>query len=231
MSELSIEITSRELAELVNPVTPCAGTDDFTPILKAVRIESRGAYLTASATDRFRVGVSRIKPAVTPPAGLAFTLGIAELKRIQAIFKGTRHTTPSLRLTVTEAGLRVESLGGFEGFSSASMTFSLLTGDFPRLAPLIANHDNSSTEPVKTVALNAKFLAAFQHAVSDGSPLVVRSANYGKPVIVTVGDYFIGALMPTRRAGEPANTGDPELTEWIEMFGDDAKKSEETKAA
>ena len=220
MSALTIDVRASAFAELVKPIIPLASPDGMLPILNAVKVETRGEYMTATATDRFRVGISRIKPDGPTPAGFNALIRLSELRQMLTIFKATKNNDPILTLTleITDdhtSRLRVTQSGGFN-FIDASMTFGLMTGDYPRTAPLFTSFAKNTSEPAALVGMNAAYLADFRHALRNRSDtLVIHAANANKPTIVTVHDYFIGAIMPVS-----VNADDSNATKWVAFLTD-----------
>lgn len=204
MSDTTLEITASQFATLVRPVIPLV-SDDFTPILNSVRIQTHGKYVIAMATDRFRLGIHRIKLETAPPAAFEATIRLSELKRILSIFKPTRTVDSILTLTIEADDLiRVNQSGGF-GFIDASMTFRIERGEYPDSRRVInaalAETDEKSTE----TAFNPSYLASFKNAPRERNvPLVIHSSAPGKATVISAGDDFIGAIMPVRLASGAA---------------------------
>ena len=219
MTEPTFTITAREFRDLVTPVIPLACKDRMTPILNAVRIESVGKYLTASATDRFTVGICRHAPANKPPKGLAIVIPLPSIRLILSTFKPSRDMDPELEFAVTAGGkrLKVNQAGGAFDFLDASITYPLETGQWPALPKVIIDRIESEDVPATTISLNAAHLAKFQHAVRHGEPLEIKVGCNNKAVLVTVGDHFVGALMPTSRSSDN-ESGTSTLAEWVKLF-------------
>lgn len=228
MTEISFDISTKDLARLVKPVVPLAHKDGMLPLLNSVQLAAAGEYLTAAATDRYRIGISRIKTEAAPPEGLSIRIGLDELRRILLIFKSDAKMERTVTITVLDDRVKVEQAFGF-GFIDASMSFPLVVGDYPPLAKLFSAAQLSN--PVVSVGLNASHLSDFRHAIREGEPLVVRSASANKPVIVTAGDHFIGALMPVRTQPETATASFDSWTGVLASMKSDAKSATSDKAA
>lgn len=233
MSAPSFEITAKQFAQLVRPVVPLAAADGMLPILNAVHFYSAGDYLVASATDRFRLGIHRRRLDGAPPVDLKFGLSLASISRIGQIFRGPRTFDPVLRFSIEDGLARVSQTGGLEGIVEASVAFPLVDGEFPNLPKIITNGLDSDMERADTVGVNSAFLADFQHAVTDATPLVIRMGGTDldkastRPLILTAGEDFIGLLMPVRfEPTEHSRT----LTDW-QTFLDPKPKRAPRKAA
>ena len=222
MTEPTFTLTAREFRDLVTPVIPMAHKDRTIPILNAVRIESVGNYLIASATDRYAVGMSRHTPSEKPPKGLAIMIPLASLRFILATFKPSRDVDPQLEFVVTAKGERLRlNQTGFDLFE-ASITYPLEQGAWPRLPEVITNQAQSDEPPTKMIGLNASLLAKFQGAVRGGEPIEITIGANNKPILITAGDHFIGALMPTPLSN--SDTGTSTVSEWSALL-DSAPKS------
>jgi len=224
MTEPTLTLTAREFRDLVTPVIPMAHKDRMIPILNAVRIESVGNYLIASATDRFAIGMSRHAPSEKPPKGLAIMIPLPSLRLILATFKPSRDVDPQLEFIVTAKGerLRLNQTGGAFDFFEASITYPLEQGEWPGLPKIITNQADSDETPTKVIGLNASLLAKFQGAVRGGEPIEITIGANNRPILITAGDHFIGALMPTLLSNSDAGTST--VSEWSALL-DSAPKS------
>lgn len=225
MTDIQFDISTKTLAQLVKPVVPLAHKDGMLPSLNAVRLQAFGKYLTASATDRYKAGMSRVALDPAPPVGLDITIGLAELRQLLSVFKSDVRMERTVTITVLDDRIKVEQAFGL-GFLDASMSFPLVKGEFPDLVALFARP--VATEPVSSVGLNASHIAEFRHAIRDGEPLVIRSSDQNKPVIITAGDHFLGLLMPTRIASGAEIDA---LGEWSDIFAAPERKGEPAKTA
>ena len=108
MSAASITLTARELTALVAPVLPHASRDWTLPLLASIRVRSAGPWVTAIATDRYRIGMQRVRPADAPEPGFDVAIPLGVLARIRTIFKATRAHDPALTLRQEGDVVRVE---------------------------------------------------------------------------------------------------------------------------
>lgn len=206
-----LTITARTFKELVDPVVPLASRDHMLPILNTVVIETRGEYVTATATDRFRLGICRTKlgtedEPVSPPEGFRAVIGTRELRTLLAVFKAARYDDPVLSLEVDDDKLTVTQAGGLDGVLGASMSIILATGQYPEVVKVLTDALDSDKTPAEA-QFNAAYLGDFKHAVRHGEPITMRFGEGRLPTVVTVGDYFIGAIMPrvdVDKTGKPA---------------------------
>lgn len=192
MTDQTLTIGAREFAALVAPVIPLAGTDPMLPVLNTVHFEVRDGWLLAEATDRFRIGINRTK---TETKAFEALVRLRDTRTIRRIFKPHRGENPALTLTVSGDNLRVDRSGGL-GF--ASSTFALVPGQFPSIRHLVAKTLQEEPSPERYFGVNAKFLADWGHACSNGEPLYVRQSDPARPILLAAGSNFIGLQMPLR---------------------------------
>lgn len=229
MSTLSI--TARRFKELVAPVLSSAGTDSMLPVLNTVRIETRGQWLVAIATDRFRVAVNRTQRPEGSPDDWAATIPLKAIKGIVATFAPRKGMDADLSLTIDGGNLAVSAEGAMVGgFFDASFRWALEDGEFPGVMSLISKALAAETTRQST-KVRMNFLAAFGGADVHGQGLWVKTAGTEpntdrNPVVVTDGENFIGLVMPHRGAAEF-----PALTDWADVFDPAAATEPEAVAS
>jgi len=211
----SITLTATQLRDLVTPVIPHASKDQTLPSLCAVRIRSAGQYVTAIATDRYRIGFQRVTLTEPPAEGGGFdaAVPVAVLKRIMGVFRPTRWHNPVLELAVDGERLRVSladtmteqtvgTSGDVDGLAGASLTFALHSGDFPypALDRLVREAlEGVPDEAAMTAVFNPEFLADFRIGQPRHEPMrITATGGPARPWLIRVGDDFIGLLVPVR---------------------------------
>lgn len=216
----SLTISVRNLKALVEPVTPCAGADDMLPVLNCVQIKTNGEWLVASATDRFRLAAHRQRGEW--PAGWQALIPVRTLRGIFATFKAGRGSDPELTLTIVDDhNLKVEMTGGLNDglFSEASITYPLLSGEFPNLGQIL-----SKAIAAESVAgdrrFNWKFLSGFSAADPHGQGLIMHGGDPSAPMLVTDGEDFVGILMPRRLVASEDGATSLDLSSWTDILGD-----------
>lgn len=216
---MKLTITARQLRDLVTPVLPLVAKAD-QPVLTCVQFRATGTTLVALATDRYRAGMCRTD--LTEATDFEALIRATDIKRVLALFKPTRFDDPTLVITRDHERIRVESADAFDGLSSASLSFDAESGEYPKAIPgLIRSALEQSEDGPRHTALNAKFLADFQHAVRDGSAIrLYLGTTSAKPTGIAIGDHFIGVIMP-KRIVEGAS--DNPLKGWRELLGNAPK--------
>jgi hypothetical protein len=183
-------ISADEFRALVSPVMPLASKDaDYTPTLNAVLIEGDGKWLSATATDRFRMGIKRIAkratdddPATEWPEFRAL-VPLRSVKSLLTTFKTLRGSLP------------------------AQITFTI--GEYPKVRSLVQQTlDIAVEDRVSAIHLNPFFLADWKAVGSKNLRLLIGKANGA--VLVTDDEGFIGLQM-SRRPELPAE-------DWSDFF-------------
>lgn len=240
-------LAASQLHALLSPVLPFADKGDTLPILEAVQVRSSGEYLYATATDRYRLGVQRVK-VDNLPEGLDFVLSRATVRGILALHKPSRRDgDPELTITVfthveernyPSEGTKVRvadrvtvSGGGSFGFLDSSTSWPVVSGEYPKVNGILreaAERASKVPEGVVGAAFNPAYLADFRLAQPPHSttPMVLFVGSGRLATLVRIGDDFIGAIMPVRWAADRATD---ELDEaWNTALGVPA--TEEPKA-
>jgi len=194
-----LTITYRDLADLVLPVLPHTDDSGSLPVLSYVKFETLGGYLTALATDRYTIACSRMK--VDDDVHFNVLIPRHELKAILAMFKPRRGVVDQLTLAATDAcTLQVEGPGSL--FSNAIIEYRLGDGEFPKITNIFSRIGTDITTDGH-VALNPHLLAKFQLAARLNDAIQVHVGTPSRPVFITSGDHFMGAIMPVRKSEEP----------------------------
>ena len=165
----TLTIDARTFNALVNPVIPFASADVTFPLLASLRIDRRGDWLVAAATDRYRLAMKRVPlfaDALEGEAPDTFTAVVraADLRRIQKLWRPTRTENPMLILEVEHRELEgdrlvVRSAGTMVDFDEARVAFVLPDGPYPPIDRLLVDALKSPTVADRAVRLNPRLLA------------------------------------------------------------------------
>lgn len=225
----TIVVPAGKLQDMLGAVMPHAGDEDHLPLLNAVQFEIRDGVLFAVATDRYTIGVARCAipgAKANPPAWTTANLMLAEAREMKRLLA----SSDVAALTFTDDLLELDA-----GRVRASWT--LHSGEYPDWRTLMSNM--LAGEPAVLPAnygLSPLHLAKFQPDQIDDrqycrAPLrmrllerqdrkgvVLHSGERFPVFLVTRGDWFLGALMPTRI--DPAgDTPDPDSwAEWTALL-------------
>lgn len=217
---MKIVLTYSELRALLAPVIPHAATDDMLPSICQIPIAESNGFLVAQATDRFTAAFKRIKPNTPAPEGFATSFATADARRLLSLLKPGRGSDPEIEIEPTDTGdVKVTSKsGGFSlGFTELRLAFPSpdlfsSSNSFPDMGGLLPK---SCDNAVSFGGFNLRFLARFNIAieVEFGDNNSAAGLRFGdspnKPLLVSVGQDFLGLIMPRRLIGEGVSTGDP----------------------
>lgn len=145
-SDPAFEVHASALADLLAATIPLASTDITLPSISCVMLRRQGDYLTATATDRFVVGIARARLAEDLPApesGWSFPLKLTDakglLKLARELARGKRRGKLA-RVRLVDDGLGVLRLPHFDlSFIEVGVDGGLLPGGFPPVHKLLAN--------------------------------------------------------------------------------------------
>lgn len=183
------------LSDALNFTAPASAA---TPILETVRLEAGDGRLIAVATDRVTLGVSRVDY-----TGVAFsaTLAAADAKRLADMAKCPKRDEPWREVSITVAASGALT---FRFTTGEALTVQPVEGDFPTWRRLIPDTDRCMGAVIGVVydpLLLAKF-AKVRPSKTRHMAMFAGMAD-GKicGTVVTIGDDFIGLVMPQRPAG------------------------------
>lgn len=193
-----------------------AGSDKTLPMLTAVRLDFTESQVTGAGTDRFVLGVQR-----ADYSGEAFNALIAQddVKTVTRIAKtatrdrnwreaeieiqrekswpaGADYRDPAA--AVERADGRVTHVT-FRFNSGESITVQTLDVEFPKYARLIPAGDDVDTDSADTKGFNASYLAKFAKVPGSHQMKLIVGKDT-RPSVVSIGDDFIGLIMPVRLA-------------------------------
>lgn len=204
---MKIDLTASEFKALVSPVLHAVSNDPTLPVICGLLIESRGEWLTATGTDRFRAVVKRIRKRPTdddPSTEWPEFKALIEKRSansILAMFKTRRYSDPEMTFVVEDDVLTVEAAGGFDLFDQAKFSHRLVNGEYPNVTKLIQKAlDTPDNERDSMGGFNPKFLSDFK--VSTAASLRIQMGRPREPMLVTDDDGLIGVLMPRKLVGD-----------------------------
>lgn len=233
MSNPTLTIGARALAGLVRPVTPFASNDLGLPVLNTVRIESRGKYLLAITTDRFRLTAFRLARTEGEWPEFAATIPLPVLKSIQTTFKpSVRGMDVDLDLTITDDGdvLEVTAAGGLIDLLGATTRYRLETGEWPVKALHVIADAIARAPEQSAFGVNPAFLADYGRIGLMGQISVKTGKTSRDPIVVTDGEDFVSVLMP-RRMQRVDGLDFPTLDGWADLLVPPAPKKATKKGA
>jgi len=206
-----MKLLAIELHRILTEAAHFAYTDSTIPSIAVVRLEYVGATahhfdgspvhsLIAAATDRFTIGVSRTKLGRPEPrekrSPFAVSIPIDAVKRVLPIAKTLRRDGPHRFCTIT-----VDE-------KAAAITFAFTTGEsitvatsvepFPGWRHLLKPRGDGDVS-AELRGYNGRYLARFAK-VSGSEQMWVVTPTRVAPTVISIGDHFVGLIMPVRPA-------------------------------
>lgn len=210
-----IDLTTRELHDLIAPVLPHASTDKTLPELGVIRIEVRDSVVYAVATDRYTMAATRHRlKEPTPDTEIA--VGLADAAALLKVFKYTRSDDPELHLVV--GAVREDTV--LEPAERPALTVSAKDGNTlvlpgrehrPLTAwrTIMAKAIHREQKPANPhLVLTSTYLSRWAKA-AGGSRLSMHVGADNEPVLVRAGEHFVGIWAPVRADSEPRLADSP----------------------
>jgi DNA polymerase III sliding clamp (beta) subunit (PCNA family) len=185
----ALEVEGDSLRELLEGAITHAHKDKDLPALNAVMLEGEGGYLTARATDRYRLIEGKIE--VESGELTRSLVSLADIKRISTLVKENK----SGLVTLNRIGDLI-TVSVLEG----SLTVTLLDGSFPPTADLL-NAVESEPIPVGSMAFNPALFADYSKIVGKGQAVKIYFGGEGKPMRMRLTGEAVewrALLMPMR---------------------------------
>jgi DNA polymerase III sliding clamp (beta) subunit (PCNA family) len=183
----SITLPTRTLRYALNAVAPFASRDLWFRSLNSVCFESRDGDLIVTATDRYTAG--RMTVPIGSGTGIPATvLSLADMEQVRYLLR--RSLKGDAEITRTDGAFTVK-------LENASLTVKPADHEFPDLAEIYAAAEAAEPDLSEPIGLQPKLFARFA-AVSRTQPARVVFAGPLRPVLVRIGDDFLGIIMPVR---------------------------------
>ena len=185
----ALEVEGDSLRELLEGAITHAHKDKDLLALNAVMLEGEGGYLTARATDRYRLIVGKIE--VIEGELTASLVSLSDIKRIVALAKEGKISN---KVTFNRIGdLLTVSAGG------NSLTLTIVEANYPPSFDDLLN--KGEVTALETIAFNPAFFSDYSKIVGKGVQVKVTFNGENKPITIgLVGDKveWRALLMPMR---------------------------------
>jgi|GEM_PF-3696401 len=229
-----IDLTTKDLHDLLTPVLPHTGTDPEVPELGVIYLEVRGDVLYAVATDRYTMAAAR-HPLDESVDDAAVAISRDDAAAMLKLFKFSKKENPHLRLVIDKVPVPASPRG--DTIDSLGLTITAedgtrlvlhgrghgpLRGWRGLLRPVV---ERPLTPASPILALTPAYLSRWGKAAGPGEVLTVHvGPEPVDPVLVQVEHRVIGVLMPVGHldAGE-AVVGSP----WPDELADDDSEPEQ----
>lgn len=209
-----ITIPTNDFVGTLNDVLPFASTDAELPILQCVRLEWDGKQLHALATDRYRIGWATWRPGDIEPDAEAqddlfadwgstddpwqVTIPLDEARELAKVFKLPAKEGVAAPVTIDRdpsRGVVKFARSRDTGHSAITIDVPDTLMDFPDVRELLRKTDQ--LKPMTGLGFTARYLADFAK-VREHGPMRMRFTGAETLVHVTIGDRFVGAIVPVR---------------------------------
>jgi len=209
----TISVPAGKLRLMLTAVLPHANDDDTLPALCGVNFEMCGGTLFLAATDRYTLGVAREQVPGAIAAGVPDQSALLPLEAARDLRRMLKKQAGDIAILIEDGNLKVEA-----GSVSGSWA-TVAKAKFPKWRTLIRPGLTGTTVPLGDgYGVNAERLTRLAAgARKTGEALRIRvllpakkDQDRGRPPMVaaTVGDWFLGVVMPVRMDGAPAQWDD-----------------------
>lgn len=193
----TLTLLPEELRDLVGRVLPFASKDWMLPTFCAVAIVARDGRVTATATDRYTIGVAKVDKPGQPD--VTFSISATHWRQVLSLYPAPRKKGEPLPVTLTVDDEHLTT--------SRPGAVPEVTARFPLVDPeylvkgqsVLSKH--LAAEPVEEqspTCYNPTMLARFAHL---GQSLTVLPSGPKSPTVVLAHD-FAGALMPMSHSAD-----------------------------
>jgi hypothetical protein len=207
---MTVTMLAGDLCRALSDALPFVCTDTCLPQITVVRIETSDGTLSATATDRYTLGHSRA--ACTGDLPAPFSLPTAAARQVIRLFKPPRRIPfgPGPRVAVdynpdtwiaTFSPAREDGPALFAEHADIGHEVRVKTRDekYPEYHKLIDRAPAAAEHTGAAYGLNPWLLARFDKVTgTPGMPMRVWMGRRTKPVVVQIGDTFVGIIMPVR---------------------------------
>lgn len=223
----SATIDAGALIQALRGVLPHAGDEPEVVAVHRVRLDVRGDELQALATNRFTAAVVRVDgDGVVESDDLdpwVVDLFPEDLATVAKMFKPGKDEQITLRIDQGQDDrVTITDVSGL--FDGRAYTIPAVghPEDFPRLRRLISQTMASDRGIVGTVTYTGDLLRRFAaSAAAYNDKLHVEPTRENKPFVVTIGERFIGLLMPAASTDEVTHEQAKVRSDWWTRLTED----------
>ena len=214
----SLTMTVDDLHALIQPVLRFADTKRSFPLLDSVLIRSRGAHVTATATDRYRLAMQRVTPDAAPAPGFRVILRSGDARHLLVTLRAGKGLQPAaVTLTAADGNLTVRTTGSLIDATETTLVYNTVTEEYPQVDTLLtkalgalAGDNPGGADPL----FFSPALLVDLKTAAGGHPLVMHPSRPAAGKLVTAGPDFIALVMPVVSAPLP------EMASWLPLLDD-----------
>lgn len=186
---MTITLQTNELVRILKEAALFARTVPDIPVINAVHLEARGRELVAVATDRFVLGASKTE--LDEPGEFLAALTLRQVKTITQVAGSGRQCFSTVEIAADDKQVRV----AFSSGETLTLPAEVDRGEHRGWLTLLDTVPDS--EPSKAMDINPQLMAKFAR-VQGESRMRMHFFGHTKPIRISVGDSFVGLIMPAR---------------------------------
>ncbi len=213
---MTVTISTADLMGLLGDTIPFAGTDDDLPAINSIHLFWDGDKLHTQSTDRYRIAWASWHPDDEPEREYqgdifnqpgsgddpwSIVVPLDDAAHLVKTYKlPVKEAYAPLTLDVHDGRLTVKRARdtGHPAITTVIDGRTAPLGEaekFPNVAEILGSFD--VIEKVEGLAFTAKLLADLAKVRARG-PLRMQFTGEHSPVLVTIGERFVGSIMPVR---------------------------------
>jgi DNA polymerase III sliding clamp (beta) subunit (PCNA family) len=194
-------LKASDLHKVLSEAKSFAGNDATLPMLTCVKLEATETQIVGVATDRFLLGASRVDY-----TGEAFT-ALLDKASVDTLIKMSKTSARDSQWREVSIEIRETELE-FRFTTGEALTVRPADHSFPKWRQLLPANDYSEklADSVTVAAYNASYLARFAKVAGSQMRIFTRAS---KPAVITIGEDFVGMIMPVRMADGESNWVQP----------------------
>jgi len=222
MTTHTFQIRADQLSKIVGSVLPMASKDRTLGVLSGVLLRRQDNYLTATATDRYVIGICRdsIDPNLTAPSQQwRCVIDLAAAKDLLTTAKREQNRV----IVVEQNDDRID-------FVSIGRAYQEIEGPvdgknvYPEVGRLVSSLDGVTASLTGPFGLDIERVAQFlpaqkiAHKADRAFPRMWGSDAKagGAQIVIRIGEDFIGTVMGMRLPGDAAH--EASITDWEGML-------------
>ncbi|MEX3644492.1 hypothetical protein [Mycolicibacterium porcinum] len=203
---MTIQLQTNELVRILKEAALFANSSPDIPVINAVHVEARGGELVAVATDRFTLGASKTE--LDEPGQLLAALSLRQVKTITQLAGAGKQCFSTVAIDADDKQVRV----AFSSGETLTLPAEVERGAHTAWLKLLESAPDC--DPSKAMDINPQLVAKFARLQgSRASRMRMHFFGHAKPIRVSVGDSFVGLVMPVRMPDEVSRDWAP--PEWL----------------
>lgn len=203
---MSITLQTNELVRILKEAALFAHSSPDIPVVNAVHVEARGGQLVAVATDRFVLGASKTE--LDEPGQFLAALSLRQVKTITQLAGAGKQCFSTVVIDADDKQVKV----AFSSGETLTLPAEVERGAHTAWLKLLDSVPDC--EPSKAMDVNPQLVAKFARLQgARASRMRMHFFGHAKPIRVSVGDSFVGLVMPVRMPDEVSM--DWAVPEWL----------------